>query len=250
MDAHEGIRFALEQVATCEPRPWHEALELTESPIERHEQGVATVSHWVCGRGERAAIKRRRVPAVIVPAARNPYLLSFLNLVELFVLADMRKTHGVPLQRVRAALRFVERTLRIDRPLAHAKFKTDGMDLFIEELGKGLHEGVLVNASAGGQLPVRQALEHRLARVEWDARGLAVRLFPLVRADDGDQPRTIVMDPTRGFGRPVIASAGIRASVIAERYRAGESASDLAKDYGVCVEQIEDAVRCEIPTAA
>jgi uncharacterized protein (DUF433 family) len=177
-------------------------------------------------------------------------LLSFINLVELFVLADLRKIHGVPLQRVRAALGYVERTLGIARPLAHARFKTDGLDLFVEHLAPDLAGSALVNASAGGQVTVREALEARLARVEWDRRGMAVRLFPLVRSDAAVQPKSIVLDPRRGFGRPVIAKTGIRASIVAERYRAGESARELAHDYGVDVEQIEDAVRCEIATAA
>jgi uncharacterized protein (DUF433 family) len=211
---------------------------------------LATATGWVRGRRERSTTRRRAARPVIVPATKQPTLLSFINLVELFVLADLRKTHGVPLQRVRPALAYVERILGIERPLAHARFKTDGLDLFVEQLVPEPSGAALVNASAGGQVTVREALEARLARVEWDRRGVAVRLFPLVRSDAAVQPRSIVLDPLRGFGRPVIAQTGIRASIVAERYRAGESARDLAADYGVEVEQIEDAVRCEIPTAA
>jgi uncharacterized protein (DUF433 family) len=211
---------------------------------------LATATGWVRGRRERSTIRRKATRPVIIPASKDPCLLSFINLVELFVLADLRKTHGVPLQRVRAALGYVERTLGIGKPLAHMRFKTDGLDLFVEHLVLEPSVAALVNASAGGQVTVREALEARLARVEWDRRGLAVRLFPLVRSDAAIQPRSIVLDPLRGFGRPVIAKTGIRASIVAERYRAGESARDLATDYGVEVEQIEDAVRCEISTAA
>lgn len=210
---------------------------------------LATATGWVRGRRARSTTRRRAARPVIVPASKTPTLLSFINLVELFVLADLRKTHGVPLQRVRPALGYVERTLGIERPLAHARFKTDGLDLFVEHLTTG-PSGALVNASAGGQVTVREALEARLARVEWDRSGVAARLFPLVRSDAAAQPRSIVLDPLRGFGRPVIAKTGIRASIVAERYRAGESASELAIDYGLEVEQIEDAVRCEIATAA
>jgi uncharacterized protein (DUF433 family) len=211
---------------------------------------LATANGWVRGRRERSTIRRRASRPVIVPASKQPCLLSFINLVELFVLADLRKTHGVPLQRVRPALGYVERTLGVARPLAHVRFKTDGLDLFVEHLVDAPTEAALVNASAGGQVTVREALAARLARVEWDREGLAVRLFPLVRSDSTVQPRSIVLDPLRGFGRPVIAKTGIRASIVAERYRAGESARDLASDYGVEVEQIEDAVRCEISAAA
>jgi uncharacterized protein (DUF433 family) len=211
---------------------------------------LATARHWVRGRPARKTIRRNAVRPVIVAASAKPCLLSFINLVELFVLADLRRTHRVPLQRVRAALDFVEEKLGISQPLAHLRFKTDGLDLFVEHLAKGSKRAALVNVSGGGQVAVREALEARLARVEWDKAGMAARIFPLVRSEAVVQPRSIVLDPRRGFGRPVIAATGIRASVVAERYRAGESALELANDYNVDVEQIEDAIRCEISAAA
>jgi uncharacterized protein (DUF433 family) len=177
-------------------------------------------------------------------------LLSFTNLVELFVLADLRKVHGIPLQRVRTALRYVEDKLAIQRPLVRAEFKTDGIDLFVEQLIPDSKKSALLNASSGGQVAVREALSARLERVEWDEKKIAARLFPFVRSDTAAQPLTIVIDPRMGFGRPVIAKTGIRTSVVAERFRAGESAPDLARDYDVEVEQIEDAVRCEYQAAA
>lgn len=225
------------------------AYTLTESAAYARVP-LATVEQWIRGRRARASIGRKSAAGLIRPASTKPCLLSFSNLVELFVLADIRRVHGVPLQRVRSALRYVETSLEIDRPLVRAKFKTDGLDLFMDHLVVGPSRAALVNVSAGGQLAVREALEARLERIEWDEKGLAARLFPFVRSISADQPRTIVMDPLRGYGRPVIATTGIRTSIVAERYRAGESAHALAQDYNVNIEQIEDAVRCEFTAAA
>lgn len=211
---------------------------------------VATARYWLRGREPLDKIKRRAAAPIIRPAGTDPCLLSFINLVELFVLADLRRVHGVPMQRVRTALEFVEQRLGVQRPLVRAEFKTNGIDLFVEHLTDGSHDAALVNASADGQLGLRAALESRLQRVEWDAKRIAARLFPFVRADSPEQPRTIMIDPQMGFGRPVIAGTGIRTSIIAERFRAGESAQELARDYNVTLERIEDAVRCEFATAA
>jgi uncharacterized protein (DUF433 family) len=137
----------------------------------------------------------------------------------------------------------VETELSVARPLIHAKFETNGVDLFIDQWGK------LVNASRDGQIAMRASLESSLRRVDWDRKGLAVRLFPIVRAVDAPQPKTIVIDPERGFGQPTLAGTGIRVDVIVGRYHAGESAADLAKDYRVSHELIEDAVRCELRAA-
>lgn len=178
------------------------------------------------------------------PASRAPLLLSFSNLVEAFVLASMRRVHGVSMQRVRKALRYVATDLDYPRPLIHARFRTDGVSLFVQ------HAGKLLDVSAEGQAVLRDLLEASLTRIDWE-RDLAVRLYPWVRGGDlAGQPRTIVIDPRLGFGQPVIAGTGIQARIVAERYRAGEPAGLLAKDYGVGTEQIDDAIRCEMREAA
>jgi len=151
---------------------------------------------------------------------------------------------GVSLQRVRKAVSYVKMELGVDRPLIHAKFKSDGVSLFVERWGK------LVNASSDGQLAMRAALASTLRRVDWDREGLAVRLFPLVRSGADEQPGSIVIDPSYGFGRPTLAGKGIRVDIIVERYRAGESIAELASDYRVASELIDDAVRCELRATA
>jgi len=159
-------------------------------------------------------------------------LLSFQNLVEAHALSAIRRHHGVSLQRVRRALRFVEKRMHQQRPLITAKFQTDGVDLFVDELGK------LINASSEGQTGIESALRASLARVEHDQDGLASRLFPFV------------VDPRLSFGKPVVAKTGVPVSVIVGRYRAGEDVAEIAKDYGISLDQTHDAIRTAIPAAA
>ncbi|MFO0756555.1 MAG: DUF433 domain-containing protein [Byssovorax sp.] len=196
----------------------------------------STLRLWASGEDARKPLFK--------PASRDPLLLSFSNVVEAFVLAAMRRVHGISMQRVRKALRYVGGELGYPRPLVHARFRTDGVSLFVQ------HAGKLLDVSAEGQAVLRDVLEESLARIDWE-RDLAVRLYPWVRGGDfANQPRTIVLDPRLGFGRPVIAGTGIEARIVAERYRAGEAALRLANDYAVEVEQIEDAIRCEMREAA
>jgi uncharacterized protein (DUF433 family) len=126
--------------------------------------------------------------------------------------------------------------MHVGRPLINARFQTDGTDLFVEKVGS------LVNVSQQGQIEIRQALAGRLKRIEWTAR-----LFPLPRAGApaAKQPRSIVIDPRRGFGKTVVAGTGIATLVIAERHRAGDSVNELAHDYQLAPELIEDAIRFE-----
>jgi uncharacterized protein (DUF433 family) len=157
---------------------------------------------------------------------------------------SMRRIHRVSMQRVRNALRFVGKELGYPRPLIHARFRTDGVNLFVQ------HADRLLDVSADGQAVLREVLDESLRRIDWEG-DLAARLYPWVREGDlKQQPKTIVVDPRRGFGHPVIAGTGIEARVVAGRHRAGESILVLAEDYGVRIEQIEDAIRCETREAA
>ena len=60
----------------------------------------------------------------------------------------------------------------------------------------------------------------------------------------------VVIDPTLSAGRPVITGTGLATEVIAERYKAGETVAELAKDYDRKEAEIEEAIRCELKLAA
>lgn len=144
------------------------------------------------------------------------------------------------MQKVRPALKYLEKKLKVTHPLAHQQLLTDGVSLFAERFGQ------LVNLTKEGQLAVRELLEAHLRRIEHDARGLALRLFPFSRGESLQAPRIVVVDPRISFGRPVIDGTAVRTEVVARRLKAGESVVDLAADYGVEVKEIEEAIRYEL----
>ncbi len=204
----------------------------------------STLRSWVLGRPYPAGKGQAHFKPPIVIADPEQKLLSFVNLVEAHVLSAIRREHEVVLQRVRQACNFLRRQFGSTHPLATQRFETDGRDLFVTRLGQ------LITASQEGQLAMRALLELHLRRVEWDAQGLAVRLYPFTRhvnqEGSPEPPRLIVIDPGLGFGRPVLAGTGIATAVIAERYKAGESIQELAHDYGRQGLEIEEAIRCEL----
>jgi len=54
------------------------------------------------------------------------------------------------------------------------------------------------------------------------------------------------MDPRVEYDRPILKMSAVPTTVIAERYKAGESIADLADDNGEEPLNIEEAVRCEL----
>ena len=207
----------------------------------------STLRDWVQGGRYWVGGEPRTSEAVILLPPRIPeipQLLSFINVVEAHVLRAIRREHKITLPTVRAALLYLATHLASDHPLAAQQFETDGLDLFIT------HYGRLINITKDGQLTMRQAIEASLRRIERDTQGLPLRLYPFTRSEPVESVRTIVMDPYVSFGRPALAGTGIVTAIIAERYQAGESVDDLAADYGCPRQDIEEALRCEMPLIA
>ncbi len=207
-----------------------------------HYLGIpnATLRSWVLGRHYPAGGSKRFFRPIIELPDKEQRLLSFVNLVEAHVLDAIRRAHGVALWRVRKAVDYLKKELGSRHPLAEQKFVTDGVDLFVEMFGQ------LVNISREGQLVIKELIQAHLRRIERDPLGVPIRLYPFTRERKADEPKTIVIDPYISFGRPVLAGTGIATTIIAQRYKAGESIEELADDYGRSRSEIEEAIRCEL----
>ena len=201
---------------------------------------VATIRYWSVGRDDYA-------PLIVVPR-HDPALLSFLNLTELHVLAAIRRKHEVKMPSIRRAIEYLAEHARraTDKrhPLISRQLETDGLDLFTEEYGK------LINISRAGQTAMREIISAALRRIDRDLEGVPIKLYPFTRNTMDDAPAMVVIDPALSAGRPVIAGTGLATQLIAERYKAGESVNDLARDYERGNAEIEEAIRCELQAAA
>src|SRR5437016_3650242 len=203
----------------------------------------ATLRSWVVGMSYGRDPERKFFKPVIQPAAKSPVALSFINLIEAHVLAAIRRKHRVDMPAVRRAIEYLKKEFASPHPLADHKFETNGVDLFVERFGQ------LMSVSQGGQLAVRELLQAHLRRIDRDDKGFPLRLYPFTRVDETEQPKNIVIDPFISFGKAVITGTGVSTDIVAERFKAGESADELANDYGCAREKIEEAIRCELSLA-
>jgi uncharacterized protein (DUF433 family) len=102
----------------------------------------------------------------------------------------------------------------------------------------------LVNLNDPDQRLLTKILEINMERIEVNKAGLFV-FFPFVERRSRSEPKIIMIDPTISFGRPVIAGTGIPTAVIASRFQARDSISDLAKEYGRAEKEVEEVIRWE-----
>ena len=200
---------------------------------------VSTVRCWSVGRDGYE-------PLIRVPAS-TPVLLSFLNLTELHILAAIRRKFVVPMPKVRQAMEYLESMAKNQfekqHPLTNSLLETAGFYSFVDQF-----EG-FISVSQHGQSVIRKIVDAALHRIEFSSTGMPVKLYPYTRPDFSSAPVMIVIDPCLSAGRPVIAGTGITTSTIAERYKAGESVKELARDYERDHEEIEEAIRCELKPA-
>jgi len=213
---------------------------------------VPTLRSWVRGRtypvgtiGE----KKEWKPIITLPDSSLP-MLSFMNLIEAHVLSGMRRIERLPFYKVRSALEYVEREIPSPHPLADQAFETDGIDLFVHYLDN------LIKVSGHGQIVFKEVVAIYLRRIRRDLNRSAIRLYPflhphsqsLKESASVDEPEKVMIDPLISFGRPVLAGTGIPTDVVADRFLAGESIENLARDYGIEPAQVQEAVRYESPS--
>ena len=165
---------------------------------------VSTLRSWCVGTTYGPAGDKKTFKPVIALDGEPHEGLSFLNLVEAHVLVALRRKHRITLPKIREALLYIGTKLGMDRPLADARFQTDGVDLLVEHLDE------LVNVSRDGQ---------------WEMATLL---------------------PQKAFGRPVLVGRSVPTAVLADRFKAGDPLSQLADDFEIPTEKIEEAIRCEL----
>ena len=201
-----------------------------------------TLRHWVEGYRYRLGGQLVRADPVIRLLQEGEPSLSFVNLAEIIALAGFRQA-GVPMQRVRRALEYASLHMGTDHPLGTERILTDGLDLFWEYQEREPNDVQLVNLSREGQKVFPDVVNRFLREMEWGPDLFVTRWWP------GRQNEAasgfVVVDPRRAFGAPVLAGTGIRTEDVFQRFRGGESITDLTEDYGLTLEQVQAAIRLE-----
>lgn len=171
--------------------------------------------------------------------------VPFIGFAEAYVLSAFRRA-GVPLQRIRPAVEVLSATIGIEHALASKRLYTDGAEVLydyaVERNERELLELVVVRTQ---QRQFSQVVRDYLKRIDYAGDGWAssVRLPIYGRAE-------VVVDPNVGFGLPLVARGGARVEDLVDRFQAGDSVAQLAEDFGVPAEEVEDVIRVATKTAA
>ena len=167
-------------------------------------------------------------------------LLTFNELLEVAVVAAARRG-DVPMKSIRRAIGSAREVYGVDRPLVTMRFMHDGKDIFTRELEQA-GETRYVNLSRHGQI-AWEYIRDVLRDMDFE-EDVAVRWWP------GGRDTPIIIDPRISFGRPYVARKGISTDAIRSRFLARESIDDIVDDFDLTEQEVEAALKFELPAAA
>jgi uncharacterized protein (DUF433 family) len=164
--------------------------------------------------------------------------VPFIGFAEAFVLSGFRRA-GVPLQRIRPAVEVLEKEIGVDHALASKRLYTDGAEVlfdYAEKTGeREVRDLVVVRTQ---QRQFSGVVKDYLKRIHYGGDGWAdrVQLPAYGRAK-------VVVDPSVAFGLPLLVHGGARVEDLVDRFQAGDSVADLAADFDVPPDEVEDVIR-------
>lgn len=174
----------------------------------------------------------------VAPRRGHQATVPFIGFAEAFVLSAFRKA-GVPLQRIRPAVEVLRNTIGIEHALAAKHLYTDGAEvLFNYAIDRGESELLELTVVRTGQEQFSELVRNYLKRIQYATDGWASMLeLPAYR------DATVVVDPKRAFGLPLLVNGGARVEDLLDRFVAGDHLADIAFDFDVPEQEVEDVIR-------
>ncbi len=162
-------------------------------------------------------------------------LLTFNDLIELYVIKNLRRVHGVSLRAIRSSIEYAE-SLGFERVLLSDGLATMDRSVFFDHLGQ------IIAISRSGQVALREIVQDYLVRLDRSPTNGPILHPDFVGEEKVDHVFPIAVSPVVAFGQPTITGTAIKTRVVAARVDAGESVEEVAEDYGLRLGLVTNAV--------
>ena len=161
--------------------------------------------------------------------------INFFDLIELRVVRAFRRA-GVSLQSVRYAIKVAQEKFGVDHPLSTLDFKTDGREMFMDAVEKD-GEYVSLAKKRPGQKVFAEIVRQSLRDLEYDGNTVS-RWRPSFA-------KSIVIDPNRAFGAPILDEFGVSTEILYNEYSLFGDTKYLSANYEIPIKLINDAISYE-----
>lgn len=206
-----------------------------------------TISRWTQGYTYRYKDQERFLPPIVARALGQTFnegpALTFSDLLEVRFLEVFRK-YGVSSKAIRIAAINAQEFLGRPHPFSTQFFKTDGHTI-LAEIVRGTGDRHLLDLVKKQYVFKEIMAPYLYEGIEFNpASKEPDRWWPLGRK------RTVVIDPLRSFGAPIVNRGGVPTKILANAYKAEQSIPFVAAWYAVATREVHDAIEFEKQFAA
>jgi len=170
-----------------------------------------------------------------IPIIDNELEFGFRDLIELrFVQSFMNA--GLGLLAIRNCLQHAKEFVDNSHPFSTQSFKTDGRTIFLES-SNSIEESELIDLK-NKQYVIKSVIEKSFKDLDIE-EGIVARWRPYKGKS------SIIIDPKRSFGQPIINDFGVATRVLSDAVKAEESIKKVSFLYEVPEKLVKDALNFE-----
>lgn len=199
---------------------------------------ASTVRNWILG----SSAGQRQVEPLFKQQDLQSQMVSFLQLIEIVVAANFRRTEHVSFQTVRSAYENARKLYHLDYPFAHLQLEALGGHI-VHLLHKERFGTSLQALDQPEQWTLPGLVLEVIHRLDYESE-LAARWYPV------GKEIPIVVDPRISAGLPVVSGRGVTVAVIYKRFMAGQKIDFIAQDFELKSDTVEEVVRYAEKVAA
>ncbi len=192
---------------------------------------AASIRRWLWGQSTRPLWNPQ------IPVLDHSRALGFRDLIEIQFVHQFRQ-RGVSLQTIRRALEQATKLFQESHPLSSLKFKTDGRNI-LAEVAEDPEDRSRIFDLITGQYLLEIVFDRLYEGLEYSDLEEILRWWPL------GKDRSVVLDPRRDFGQPIVARGGVPTSILARAFKAEGSIEAVADWYEVPLDAVRDALEYE-----
>jgi uncharacterized protein (DUF433 family) len=179
---------------------------------------------------------RQPVVTTVGERRRNRPVLPFVGFTEAFVVSVFRRPHGLSWPYIRKALARIEHKIGLEHALASEKLYTDGAKI-VFDYSKHQEAARLLVEVVSDNVVFTEVIEDYLKRISYAPDGWAEEIIlPTTRP-------VATVTPYKAFGQPLTLKGEARVVDILDRFEGDESFSQIAEDFGVPAQDVEDIIR-------
>jgi uncharacterized protein (DUF433 family) len=166
--------------------------------------------------------------------------VPFVGFTEAYVASVFHRVHGLKWNYIRKALARIQRRTGLEHALASELLYTDGAQIVVDE-SAGTSEDetqvMLLVEAVSDNYVFTEVIRDYLTRIEYAPDGWAQQIVLPT------QEPVAAVSPYKAYGQPLTLRGGARIVDILDRFEGNESFSEIAEDFGLPSEDVEEVIR-------